>query len=168
MDVIFYKIGILFQIIPDKIEKRCFQAAETVIKAGQVRDGKLKAVRVALFRIAINDGTARIRQTENLSRLVESLAGGVVDGASKSLHIKIIIHLQQQRMTARNSQAEEWERRYGLGIVGFLQKIRQHVCLQVIHLYQGDIQRVGHSLREGASHEQRTEQTGAICKSDGR
>ncbi len=154
-------------MIPDKIEEGGFQSAKTVIEAGDVGDGKLEAPRVALFRIAVDDGAARVRQSEDFGGLVEGFARRIVDGAANALHIEVVVHLKQQRVPTRHCETQERKIRYGLGFIFFLQKIRQNMRLQVINLYQGDVQRIGHSLCKRATHQQRTEQSGAVSEGDG-
>lgn len=131
-------------------------------------DGELEAVGVSLLGIFVDDGSTGIRQSEDLGRLVEGLARGVVDGAAEALHVEIVVDLQQQSMATGDGQAEEREGGHRFLCLRLLQKIGQHMGLQMVHLHQGDVQAIGHGLGERATYKQGSEQSGAICESDGR
>ena len=119
-------------------------------------DGELEALGVALFRVLVNHRPAGIGQAEYLGRFVEGLTRGIVDGATQTLHIEMVVDLQQQGMAARNRQAEKGKLRVRMLLSGLVEEVGQHVRLQVVHLHQRDVQRVGHRLRKRTPHQQRT------------
>ena len=154
MDVLFNEVGIILEAVAYKVEEGCLQPAETVVEAGHVRDGELEALGVSLLRIFVDDGAAGVGEPQDLGSLVEGLARRIVDGAPQTLHVEIVVDLQQERVAARYGEAEERERRMRALLAGLVQKIGQNMRLQVVHFDERYIQRVGHRLGKGTPDQQ--------------
>ena len=144
MDVLFNEVGIFLEVVAYKIEEGGLQSAETVVEAGHMRDGELEAGGVSLLRIFVDDGAAGVGEPQDLGRLVEGFACRIVDGASQSLHVEIVVDLQQERVATRHGEAEERERRVRAILAGLVQEIGQYMRLQVVHFDERYIQGVGH------------------------
>jgi len=94
MDILVNEVGILLEIVAHEIEERGLQSAEAVIQTWQVRNGKLEALRVSLLRVFVNNGTARVWQSEDLRRFIESFARRIINSAAQLNHVEVVVDLQ--------------------------------------------------------------------------
>ena len=71
----------------------------------------------------------------------------------------MVAQQQNLRMPSAHQQTDERELRHHT-VVRLLDKVRQDMCLQVVHLYQRDTQCLGKALGKRHPHHQRTQQAG--------
>ena len=95
MDIFFNEVWIFLEVVAYKVEEGGLQPAETVVEVGHVCDGELEALGVSLLRIFVDDRAAGVGEPQDLGSLIEGLARCIVDGASQSLHVEIVVDLQQ-------------------------------------------------------------------------
>ena len=79
---------------------------EIRVRAPDHRTRQVEATRVAVGRQFLDRRSARIGQTEHFADLVESLAGGVVDGRAETLIGADAAHRDKLRMAARDDERE--------------------------------------------------------------
>ena len=122
----------------------------------QQRTGQLEGRSVAVQRQPGQVRTAGIRQAHQLGRLVEGLAGRVVDGFAEQLVTTDPVHAHQLRMAARHQQRDKRK----LGRVG-AEKWRQQVAFQVMHAHCRLAQRGGQRAGHAGTDQQRARQARA-------
>ncbi len=132
------------------VDERRLQPAEAEIEAGVAghRDRHLERGRVALLGQLLQRRPARVAEPEQPRRLVEGLAGGVIEGLAQDLVAPVVPHPRQQGVPAAGDEAEE----------GRLERLRLEevggdVALQVVDRDQRQPPRRGDRLR-GADPDQ--------------
>jgi hypothetical protein len=118
-----------------------FQAGEREVERLPVEQGSGQrvGVRVAEFGEPRQRRASGIAEAEQLGRLVERLAGGVIDGVAEQSVAADVGHLEQLRVAARDEQRDEGERRRISG-----EKRRQEMTFQVMDTYGRSVQRGGY------------------------
>src|SRR6201999_3387562 len=109
--------------------------------------------RVAAFRLFLDQRAAGIAETEQARRLVEGLAGGVVEGLAEQLVALVVADRGEQGVAAGGDEAEE----------GRLERLRLEevggdVALQVVDRDQRQAARGGGRLRGRDADQQRADQ----------
>ena len=127
----------------------------------QHRSGQIEHTRVAEFGEARNGGAAGVAEAEELGRLVEGLAGSVVQCLAEQRVLADGIHAHQLRVAARDEQRQERK----LGPIRF-QQGREQMPLQVMHAHQRFAQCKRQRIRHGSADQQRTGQPWAFCIGD--
>ena len=117
------------------VQKRCFQPAETVVVTLYRWFVECKCFRIALFCQTVDYRAAGVRKSHHLGTFIEGLAGSIVDGLSYDLHFEVRFYQYYLRVTARHQQAEKREFRRIERHILFLNKMSQHVSLQVVYIY---------------------------------
>ena len=151
--VMLHKVGVVLNPLAQTIKERSLQSAETIVQTRNVRFCKLICERIALTCQAVDNRATRIAQSHNLRALVNGLASCVVNSLSEHLHIVIGVHLDYLRITARNEQTEERERRCSI-LWFLLDEMRHHMTLQVVHVNHRNAQTAGKSLGEAHTYKQ--------------
>lgn len=128
--VLFDEIRVLLQLIAQGIKERGFQSAETIVVTGDMRLAECKSLRIPFVGKAVHDRTAGITQAHHLRTFVERFTGSVVDRLPDHFHIVVSIHLDDLRVSTRNQEAKERERRGMIVFRRLLDKMSQHVRLQ--------------------------------------
>ena len=103
---------------------------EKSLPSSSIGRGNAIAVGIAAAREAVDRGTARIPEAEEPRDLVERLARRVVDGLAEHAVLAVIVHRDEQRVTARHDERDE--RRLELGI---LEQRRVHVRFVMVHAH---------------------------------
>ena len=118
--------------------------------------GSSKALGVAERRQPRQRRPARVAQAHQLGRLVEGLAGRVVDGLAEQRVAAHVVDPHQLRVPAGDEQRDEREaRRVGR------EKRRQQMAFEVVHAERRPVQRRGQRARHAGADEQRPGQAGA-------
>ena len=128
--------------------------------------GKLEGLGVTFGGQAIDDGTTGIRQTHDLGTLVKGLTRCIVDGLSQHLHIARRIDFDNLGVAPADEQAQVRKLRH-LGIGFLLDKMGEHMTMQVVHVNKGDVKRQGQALRERSAHMERAGQARPTRESNG-
>src|SRR5690606_23648823 len=89
VQVLGYKVGIFFGFPLYKIEDTGLQSAKTKVEALYLGPWKGKCVRVPQFCVTVDQGAARIGQSQDLGAFVEGLSHGIVQGFPQYFHIKV-------------------------------------------------------------------------------
>src|SRR5690606_37060167 len=96
---------------------------------------ELKCSWVSLLGILIEQWSARIWKSHDLSSLVKCLPHSTVLGLPNHLHLKIVGYKDELRMASAYSEAKEGE-----GRLGIVDEVCKHVCLHMVHFNQRNIQ----------------------------
>ncbi len=130
-----------------------FQAGEREVERLPVEQGpgQRVGVRVAELGEPRQCRAAGIAEAKKLGRLVERLAGSIVDGVAEQLVAADVGHLEQLRVAARDEQRDEGKRRRISG-----EKRRQEMTFQVMDTYGRSVQRRGDRTSHAGADEQRT------------
>ena len=86
--VLLHEIRIFGYPVPDKIEQRCLDPAETVVQPRNMRLCKMETVRVALLREPVHHRTSRIAQPHHLGTFVERLSDCIIDGLAENFEFQ--------------------------------------------------------------------------------
>ena len=78
--MVFDELGVEFELVAEKVEEGCFDAAEAVVEIGDVGSGKGVGVVVALSCQTVDDWAAWVAEIHDFGGFVDGFAGGVVDG----------------------------------------------------------------------------------------
>ena len=157
--VLFHKLRILFQVVPQKIEKRGFQSAERIIKSVQPGFAEGEPQRVPFPGQPVHMGPARVRQIQELGAFVKSFSCRIVYGPAHNFHDIIVTDQDQLGMSPGHQQAEEREAGgYSIRCAG-LNEMHQDVCLEMVHFDQGDTQGSCKTLCKGSPHQQRAQKS---------
>ena len=97
---------ILRHLVPDKVQERSLDPAETVVQARNVGFGEVETVGIAQFGEPVDDRAAGIAQAQHLGALVEGLPHRVVDGLAQDFVFQGARHLNDLGVTAGNEQAQ--------------------------------------------------------------
>ncbi len=165
-----------FGVIAQEIADGGFEAAEAEVVTGLIeeRTGKIESVGIAAFCQAIHDGAARIGETEELGRFIETLASGVIQSAAQDGVFKGRLDMDQESMTAADDQGDcgleilhinPGNRGHGIGIL--LNPGRVEMAFMVVDCEKGFLQDKGHGLRRLEADQEGTGQTRAAGGSDG-
>ena len=142
--------------------ERGLHAGEGEVEPGDARDRKRERLGVALAREAVDRRAAGIAEPEQSRALVERLAGRVVERRAEDVPLRMVVHVQQQRVPAAREQAEE-RRLERLG----LEEERRDVAVQVVDRDERQPARPGERLRGLHADEQRADQAGPARDRDG-
>ena len=137
-------------------DDRRLQPAEAEIEARPVEHGarELEYARAAVLGQGRQRGPARIAEAEQLRRLVEGLARGVVLGLPQDPVAPDALHLDQEGMAARHLQRHEREVRRAR-----LEGGRQQVALQVVNADDRHAPGVAERAREAGADQQGPDET---------
>ena len=113
-------------------DHRGFQTRQREAQVARVHHGTRErdGVRVALGRLARDDGTARIAQAQRLRHLVERLAHRVVDGSAQRFVVAPALHMHEQRVAARHERHHR-----GRLEIGRADLVRVQVAFQMVHAH---------------------------------
>jgi hypothetical protein len=161
------EVGIVAKPVTEGIEKGCFQSAETVIVGGDVRLAENESLRVALSGEATDVRATGVRQSEGFGTLVESFAGGVVDGLSEDSHAVGRVHANDLGIPTGNEQAEIGELRRSMRNVRPTDEMSEDVRLQVIYGNDRAAESKRKPFGEGSAYEERPHQSGTESDGDG-
>lgn len=103
--MVLHKVGVMLECVTQRVEERCFESAETVVKFGNVWMGKGERVGVALLCVAVDDGSARVGKSHDLGALVKRFACRVVNGLSDDFHVFGTMHHDDLGVAAADEQA---------------------------------------------------------------
>jgi len=129
------KIGIGLCIVAQEIQDGRFYAAERKIEFGHVAHRKPVGQRVTAFGVFVDERPAGVRQAQQLGRLIEGFAHGVVLRLADNDHVERPVHAHNLGMPPTDGQAQKRERRAR----GF-DKMGQYVGLHVVDLNERDVQ----------------------------
>ena len=101
--------------------------------------------------------TTRIRQTEQLRNLVESLTRRIVTRTAEESIVSPGLHVEQQRVTTGDEQ--RGKRRHRLAL---LERSREQVPFHVMHTDDRNIECVCQCFREADANEQRADESWTI------
>ena len=147
------------------IQNRGLESAETEVEpVSDHRAWKRDRRRVTRARKGLYDGTAVqlvFEQSEILGDLVESFAGGVVDGGPHQLVGEDVLDVIDAGVPARSNKRH----------VGRMQFIKCHfdgvsVCFYVVYGDEGFLPGPGERLCRGRPDEKRTHETGTVGDGD--
>jgi hypothetical protein len=105
--------------------------------------GKGEASRVPAPCGGIHRRASRIRQAEEFRRLVEGLAGGIIQALAQQAIAPDGLHRDQLGMPARNQQRHEGRLQRPVGRVDFFQQGSQQVAFHVVHADRRHVQGPG-------------------------
>ena len=71
--------------------------------------GEGEGVGVAYLGQLVDDGTARVGQTEDFGSFVEGLTSSIVDGLADDFHVEIVLHHHDLGVAARDGETQERE-----------------------------------------------------------
>ena len=162
--VLLNEVGVFLQLVAQEIEERSLDAAERVVIALDVGCGEVERVGVSLFGEPVDDGAARVAEVHNLGRLVDGLAGSIVDSGAETLDVEVVFQQQYLRVSSADQQADERELRLRFAPVD---EVAQHMSLQVVDFDKGFPQRRGKAFGKADADEQRAQQSGAAGEADG-
>ena len=129
---------------------------EVEVAAVQQRPRQIERRRIAERRQPRERRPTGIRQTHHLGRLVEGLAGRVVDGLAEQRVAPHVVDAHQLRVPARDEQRDERKaRRIGR------EKRRQQVAFEVVHAERRLAERRGERTGDARADEQRPGQARA-------
>ena len=117
---------------------------------------ELKAAAIPLGCKTVDVWPTGVGESHHLRTLVEGFARSIVDGLTQNLHIIRTLHQYDLCVPSRHEQTYIWEGRH-LIILFLFDEMRQHMPMEMIHIYQGDVQTDRHTLGEGCADMERTE-----------
>jgi hypothetical protein len=167
-EVLRDEIRIIAKPVAEGVEEGGFQSAETVIVGGDVRLAESESVGVALCGEAADVRAAGVRQSEGFGALVESFAGGIVNGLPKDSHAVRRIYTGNLGVSAGNKEAKVRKSGRSMGNTGLPDEVSEDVRLQVIYGYEGAAQGEGQPLGEGCADEEGSHQSGAESDGNGK
>ena len=114
-----------------RVDERRLEAREAEVEArvARHRDRERERVGIAVARDPLDLRAARVAEAEDPRRLVERLAGGVVERLTEDLEPVLPSDAREQRVPTARDQAQEGR----LERVG-LEEVRRDVAVQVVHL----------------------------------
>src|SRR6202012_4924770 len=141
--------------LPAAGDERRLQAGEGEVEAGVAlhRARHLEGFRVSPFGLLLDQRAARVAEAEQARRLVEGLAGGVVEGLAEQLVALVVADRGEQGVAAGGDEAEE-RRLERLR----LEEVGGDVALQVVDRDQRQPARGGDRLRGRDADQERTDQ----------
>ena len=107
--MVFDEIGILFHPITQRVKKRRFQSAKTIIQTRNMRFTKSISLRIALTCQTVNYRSPRITKSHYFRRFINCFSGSIVNSLSQNLHIIICFHQYNLRITSGYQQTKEWK-----------------------------------------------------------
>ena len=134
------------------------QASERKVERVSLREGPGQRVRLGIAELGESRQcrSAGVAEAEQLGRLVERLAGGVVDGVAEERVAADIGDVEELRVTAGNQQRDK-----GKGRRVRRKERRQHVSFQVMDADGRPAERGGQRAGDSRADEQGTRQSGA-------
>ena len=105
----------------------------------------------------VQSGPAGIGHSQDPGYLVKALPGGVVQGGTQNLHVRIVPDMNQHGVPAGDHQAEEGGLQLRVG-----QVVGGDVAPDVVHWNQGHIQGQGSSLGKVHPHQHRANEPRGI------
>ena len=157
----------LFEHIAEGVEERCFEAGERIVIIWNIRLSKRIFSRITEFGQFIYPRTSRIRQTKYFGTFVERFAGRIINRLTDDLHVIMRLDKHNLTISSGNQKTKERERRMRKTCTVF-DKMRQNMSLQMVYIYQRNIQRKSQTFGKGCAYEQRTKQSGTARESNSR
>ncbi len=144
-------------------QRRGLEAAEAHVEvaARKHRPRQRHGAVPSRLREARQRRSAGIRQTEQLGRLVEGLAGRVVLGVAQQPVLPDARDFEQLAVTAGHQQRDERKPGLRLG-----EQRREQMALHVMHADRGLAQRVAERAGDARAHQQRAGQAGPLRVGD--
>ena len=145
------------------MEHGSLQARETELEAGPIehRPRKLEGAGGAALRQARQLRAARVRKPQELGRLVECLARGVVPGIAQNAVASDATHLYELRMSSRDEERHV-RKRWRIG----LEQWREQMPFQVVHAHGRHPPGIGQAACQRRPREQRPDQPWAGREGD--
>ena len=82
-----YEIRVVFDFIPDEVQKRGFQPAKTIIQSGDIRFVERESFRVTFFCQTVDYRTSGIREAHYLGAFVVCFSRRVINGLPDNFHV---------------------------------------------------------------------------------
>ena len=159
-------VALLLQLAHEA-QDGCLQSAEREVEPiGERCARERERVRIAFFRDALDDRAARKAQVQESGDLVERFAGGVVDRPSEWPKATVRLHQHEIAVRAADDQDDGREIRLRRNVVDFIEPVRVHVALEMVHADEGQPSRERQPTPVVRANEEAPNEAGADRRGD--